>query len=228
MARPYRTWDDCRPESLRGSLMGAIVRYGATMKCDPGDIACAINRLNESVNNTSGFDWLAQAVIPAGLGLLTLLVAALSLGVALQSNALVKRARDDQEAANRLRDRTEIGTELVELLKSRERDLRGVSTGSVPAGYRSTKEIASTLRPKIGFVDEPAGEDIFNDVFETFTDVGFIMSANHDRAAKVSYSRQEYAIQLWVRTPEKYAAWVYARETAPLDGDIQPDFSKGK
>jgi hypothetical protein len=204
------------------------------MKCDAGEIACAIDRLTDAMSGISTYDWWAQIWIPVILGVLTLGittgVAIASVKVAHRSNALARqslalsrqslnmarKAEDEARNTARLKERVSLGNELVELLSALERESRGGHP------LPSSSRLLGALQARLAFFDEPGSQQVLGDVLRALAGISpFTQEGNLEMSRMAQ--RTQHGISLWVREPDRYADWAWRRDNLSEE-PVEPDF----
>lgn len=90
------------------------------MTCHLGEIACAIDRLTQAVQQPPGydaFDWWTQVVIPTVLGLISAAVAVASLRLGFIANSLAQSVQRDARAERARQDRANAARPMFELVE---------------------------------------------------------------------------------------------------------------
>lgn len=202
------------------------------MKCDAGEIACAIDRLTNAVNaQQSGgvgwFDIVTRAVIPICLGLLTLYVAWGSQRIAKQATAATLRSQREERDNCRFRDRVELSADLRELLDARRKELLGSERGFWVKGSepqpKKALDIRKAVESKAAVSPEVGAVDLFkrcNSAFEPVDTPEFHGSspAQQGSLAAIRARQIEIEIRAWVRDPQEFLALIE-------EGDLYGEFS---
>ncbi|MBF4574699.1 hypothetical protein [Frondihabitans sp. VKM Ac-2883] len=172
------------------------------MKCDAGEIACAIDRLTETMGGTPThdvFDWVTRLVVPLFLGLVTLVVACISLKVAVDSNRLTAAVRRDSAESRDRQHRQEAADAMLAFMDTlNAATMAGADADAAPRyadDYSDLMARAATF-PKRKAIDLVQHVDRLFSPGELAAQVAEGM--NRSAAIGVNNVRARFVIRSWV------------------------------
>lgn len=201
--------------------MSTRFQYGSGMKCDLGEIACAIDRLTDAVGSTqpagsvAWFDVVTRVAIPLGLGLLTLYVAWGSQKIARESVRVTRQAQSDEKKNRQFRDRVALSEDLNRLLDARRKEALGSERGfwlkGDAAAPVTARELSRQIKPKAAVSNEVGAETLFDrcdHAFEVVDTHEFRGGSpqQQGRLAAIRSQQIETEIRTWVQDPYEFLA----------------------